>query len=137
MKRILIVASDKQLAQFYYAAHLRAPSVLHCYRHHNVSCYQCNNEDYPNLLALADDLRITCETLEAENKYRRLKTEVANFEPGDPFKVADLIALTGYTRATVAHNMRQLITHGYVNTHGRSNGHYYTRIENREQPSHA
>ncbi len=126
MKRLLVFGTDKNLARFYYAAHLRYPTVFHAYRQRNIACYRCTEEDYPGILALAEKLKLNHETLAPINKYRRLKELIQEtYTPGQHFKTDDILELTGYSRGTAGHLLAKLVSHGYIESHGRTTGHYY------------
>lgn len=136
MKRLLIFTDDQRLAQFYYAAHLRCESVKHNYRSGQVACYSVTEAEYPHLLAIAEKLNVNSETIEPENKYRKLKRLVLhNFQPGQHFKAADVQQLTGFDRHTVYTLMKQLIVHGYAQRNGSGTKHSYSIIKTIQQSS--
>ncbi len=128
MKRLLLFGTDKALARFYYAAHLRCRAATHDYRNNNVACYSVTEEEYPALLALAEKLKLNHETVQPENRYRRTKRLIEEtYARGERFKTDDLIQLTGYSRPTLGHIMAKLVQFGHVESHGRTAGHYYCR----------
>ena len=130
MKRILIFTCDKRLARFYYAAHLRCHSADHVYRRDNVACYTVSNDDYPQLLDIADKLGVNHETIAPENRYRRTKRLIAeHYQPGQHFTTADVKELTGYPSHYLYPLMKKLVTHGYLETNGRTRGITYGRPE--------
>lgn len=134
MKRLLILGTDIQLAQFYFVAHVRCPSARHRYRIPRAACYVSNDEEFPLMQAIADKLQLTHETIVKENKYRTLKALIMDqYKQGDTFTTADLQTLSGYSRSSIYGLIHRFQALGYVTSSGRTNGHYYTLVKH-EQP---
>lgn len=127
MKRLLVFGGDKNLARFYYMIHIRT-TATHEYRHGNVACYTCTNNEYPGVLAIAESLAVNTETVEAPNRYRLFKKLVQDkFAPGQRFQADDLMELTGYGRNVVHNLVNKLMRNGYIESHGRTKNQYYCR----------
>jgi hypothetical protein len=127
MKRVLAFGADKALARFYYLIHTRT-TAKHEYRNGNVACYTCTNAEYPDVLAIAENLQVNTETVEAPNRYRLFKNLLQEkFSPGQRFQCDELMELTGYNRNVIHNLINKLIRAGYVESHGRTKNQYYCR----------